>query len=87
MPRQLPTLRGWTNDKIKDRTQQESITGFGRGYLEDTLDKTSMTNEEEQVNEKEHHSKGVEDEDKAEDQTGISKVKVSEVCVIYFVIS
>ncbi|KAJ8437685.1 hypothetical protein Cgig2_028623 [Carnegiea gigantea] len=40
------------------------------------LDKTSMTDEEEQVNEKEHHSKGVENEGKAEDQTGISKVKV-----------
>ncbi|KAJ8421086.1 LOW QUALITY PROTEIN: hypothetical protein Cgig2_010320 [Carnegiea gigantea] len=68
-------LRGWTNDGIKDRVRQESITGFGRGYLEDTLDKTSMTDEEEQVNEKEHHSKGVEDEGKAEDQTRISKVK------------
>ncbi|KAJ8426238.1 hypothetical protein Cgig2_018523 [Carnegiea gigantea] len=57
-------------------TERESITGFGRGSLEDMLDKTSMTDEEEQVNEKEHHSKGVKDEGKAEDQIGISKVKV-----------
>ncbi|KAJ8439650.1 hypothetical protein Cgig2_021662 [Carnegiea gigantea] len=32
-----------------------------------------MNDEEEQVNEKEHHNKGVEDEGKAEDQIGISK--------------
>ncbi|KAJ8420849.1 hypothetical protein Cgig2_023138 [Carnegiea gigantea] len=55
----------------------ESVTGFERGYLENTLDKASMTDEEEQVNEKEHHTKGVEDEGKAEDQTGISKVKAA----------
>ncbi|KAJ8432174.1 hypothetical protein Cgig2_029015 [Carnegiea gigantea] len=45
------------------------------GYLEDTLDKTSITGEEEQVIKNEYHSKGVEDEGKAEDQTLISKVK------------
>ncbi|KAJ8442718.1 LOW QUALITY PROTEIN: hypothetical protein Cgig2_011638 [Carnegiea gigantea] len=65
VPRQLLTLIGWTNDEIKDRG----------GYLKDTLDKTSMTNEEEEGNEKEYHSKGVEDEGKPEDQTGISVVK------------
>ncbi|KAJ8441458.1 hypothetical protein Cgig2_008719 [Carnegiea gigantea] len=48
---------------------------FARGYLHDILDKTSVTGEDEQVNEKEHHSKGVEDEGKAEDQIVISKVK------------
>jgi len=37
-----------------------------------------MTGQEEQVNEKEHHNKGVEDEGKAKDQTGISNVKVCE---------
>jgi len=42
------------------------------------LDKISVTDEQEQVNEKDHHSKGVEDEGKAKDQIGISKVKVSE---------
>ncbi|KAJ8425630.1 hypothetical protein Cgig2_024285 [Carnegiea gigantea] len=61
MPRQSPMLRVWTNDEIKDKARQESVIGFGRGYLEDTLDKTSMTDMEEQVNEEEHHSKSVED--------------------------
>ncbi|KAJ8426722.1 LOW QUALITY PROTEIN: hypothetical protein Cgig2_004221 [Carnegiea gigantea] len=60
VPHQLPKLRGWTNDEIRDRN---------------TLDKTCMTDEEEQVNEKEDHSKGVKHQGKAEDQTGISKVK------------
>ncbi|KAJ8420504.1 hypothetical protein Cgig2_024709 [Carnegiea gigantea] len=36
-----------------------------------------MTNEDEQVNEKEHHSKGVKDEGKAKDQVIISKVTVA----------
>ncbi|KAJ8425624.1 LOW QUALITY PROTEIN: hypothetical protein Cgig2_018409 [Carnegiea gigantea] len=75
LPRQLPTLRAWTNDEIKYRVQQEPITRFGRGYLEDMLDKMSITNEEEQVNEKEHHNQGAEEEGNAKDQTGISNVK------------
>ncbi|KAJ8422306.1 hypothetical protein Cgig2_014531 [Carnegiea gigantea] len=50
------------NNEIRDRVRQESVTGFERGYLEDTLDKTNMIDEQEQVNEKEQHSKGVEDE-------------------------
>ncbi|KAJ8435628.1 hypothetical protein Cgig2_000294 [Carnegiea gigantea] len=62
--------------------KRESVTGFGRGYLENTLHKMSMTDEEEQVNENEHHSENVEDEGKAKDQTGISKVKVSQICLI-----
>ncbi|KAJ8419974.1 hypothetical protein Cgig2_015297 [Carnegiea gigantea] len=36
---------------------------------------TSIIGEDEQVNEKEHHNKGVEDEGKAEDQIAIFKVK------------
>ncbi|KAJ8424153.1 hypothetical protein Cgig2_001615 [Carnegiea gigantea] len=87
VPRQLPTLRGWTNDKTKDRVRHESISGFGRGYLGDMLDKMGMTDEEKQVNEGEHHSKSVEDKVQDENQTVISKVKVSQVCLIYFVIS
>ena len=51
------------------------------------MDKTSTTDKGEQVNEKERHSKSVEDEGKAEDQIGISKIKVSQICLIYFVIS
>ena len=50
------------------------------------LDKISIIGEEEQVNEKDHHSKGVKDEGKAEDQTAISKVKVSQICLICLVI-
>ncbi|KAJ8425597.1 hypothetical protein Cgig2_008575 [Carnegiea gigantea] len=46
-----------------------------RDFLEDTLDKTIVTNEEEEVNKEERRSKSVEDETKAEDQTGVSKVK------------
>ncbi|KAJ8423658.1 hypothetical protein Cgig2_006237 [Carnegiea gigantea] len=56
VPHQLPILRGWTNGEIKD---------WVRCFLEDTLDKTSAIDEKEQVNEEEHHSKGVEDEGKA----------------------
>jgi len=52
----------------------------------DMLDKMSITGKDEQVNEKEHHNKGVENEGKAKDQTSISKVKVSQICSIYFVI-
>ncbi|KAJ8421245.1 hypothetical protein Cgig2_013346 [Carnegiea gigantea] len=47
VPRQLPTLRGLTNDEIKYRARLEAVTGFRRGYLEDTSDKTSITDEEE----------------------------------------
>ena len=83
----MQALRGLTNDVIKHRARQESATEFGRGYLQDTLDKTSMTNEKEHVNEMEHRSKGIKDEGKVEDQIGISKVNVTEVCLIYFIIS
>ncbi|KAJ8420428.1 LOW QUALITY PROTEIN: hypothetical protein Cgig2_014307 [Carnegiea gigantea] len=47
VPRQLSTLKGWINDEIKYRAQQESVTGFGSRYLKDTLDKMSITDEEE----------------------------------------
>lgn len=46
VPRQLPTLRGWTNDEIKCRARQESITRFGRGYLVDTLNNITITDEQ-----------------------------------------
>ena len=35
--------------------------GFRRGYVEDMLDKSSITGEDEHVDQKEHDSKGVED--------------------------
>lgn len=40
------------------------------------MNKTSITDEEGQVNDKEHHHKSVDDEGKAEDQAGVLKVKV-----------
>ncbi|KAJ8445868.1 hypothetical protein Cgig2_000180 [Carnegiea gigantea] len=36
--RQFPTLRGWINDKVKSREEQEFQVGFGKGFLEDCLD-------------------------------------------------
>ncbi|KAJ8434777.1 LOW QUALITY PROTEIN: hypothetical protein Cgig2_003105 [Carnegiea gigantea] len=33
-PCQLPTIRRWINNEIRDR---ESVTEFGKGYLEDTM--------------------------------------------------
>ncbi|KAJ8441396.1 hypothetical protein Cgig2_009104 [Carnegiea gigantea] len=38
--RQFPTLRGWTNDKVKSREEQEFQVVFGNGALEDSLDET-----------------------------------------------
>lgn len=78
MPRHFPTLKGWTNSEIKSRVAQEFVIGFGRGYLEDTLDKMTITNKEEEVNEEDHRSKNDEDEIKAEDEIGVSKLKVSQ---------
>ncbi|KAJ8421093.1 LOW QUALITY PROTEIN: hypothetical protein Cgig2_025556 [Carnegiea gigantea] len=66
VPNQFATLRGWTNGKIKYR---EFVIGFGIGYLEDTMDKTTITNEEEEVNKVECNNKNDEDKVKAEDET------------------
>ncbi|KAJ8442142.1 hypothetical protein Cgig2_011332 [Carnegiea gigantea] len=75
MSYQLPTLRRWTNDEIKSRVGQEFKIRFSRGYLQDTLDMTIITNEEEEANEEEHHNKSVKAESKVEDKTRASKVK------------
>ncbi|KAJ8424453.1 hypothetical protein Cgig2_024991 [Carnegiea gigantea] len=48
---------------------------FGKVYLEDTLDKTTITDEEEEVKEEEHRNKSVKADVKDEGQTGVSKVK------------
>ncbi|KAJ8439006.1 hypothetical protein Cgig2_013002 [Carnegiea gigantea] len=53
--------------------------GWDRGYLDDSLDKTTVTDEEEQVNEEECHNKSVKDEAKAEDQTGVSRIQMKEL--------
>ncbi|KAJ8420329.1 hypothetical protein Cgig2_020667 [Carnegiea gigantea] len=57
------------------------------GYLEDALDKITITDEEEEVNEQEHCSKNDEDEvkAKAEDEIGVSKLKVNDIS--FFTIS
>ena len=44
----------------------------------DTLDKTTIIDEEEEVNEEDSCSKNDEDEAKAGDETGVSKLKVSQ---------
>ena len=78
MPRQFLTLRGQINGEIKSRAGQEFIIGFNRIHIEDTLDKTTITDQEEVANEEECHSKNDEDEAKAEDEIGVSKLKVSQ---------
>ncbi|KAJ8423197.1 LOW QUALITY PROTEIN: hypothetical protein Cgig2_019239 [Carnegiea gigantea] len=54
-PRQFPTLRGWTNDEIK--LERGSNSKLDLGYIDDALDKTTIANEEEEVNEEEHRNK------------------------------
>ncbi|KAJ8421310.1 hypothetical protein Cgig2_017156 [Carnegiea gigantea] len=49
---------------------------LARGYLEDTLNKMTVTNDEEEVNEEEFCSKNDEHEAEAEDETRVSKVKL-----------
>ncbi|KAJ8428327.1 hypothetical protein Cgig2_021775 [Carnegiea gigantea] len=48
---------------------------FGRGYLKDTLDKTTVTYEKEEANEEECHSKSVKAQAKVEKQKRVLKVK------------
>jgi len=38
-------LRGWTSDEIKSSARWEFQIGFGRGYVEDTLDKPTINDE------------------------------------------
>ena len=69
VPFQFPTLRVWTNDKIKSRAGQEFVNEYDKDYQEDTLDKAIVTDEGDEVNEEEHRSKNIEGEAKTEDQT------------------
>ncbi|KAJ8425377.1 hypothetical protein Cgig2_011761 [Carnegiea gigantea] len=39
--------------------RKEFVIGFGKGYLEDTLDKMTIIDEEEEVNEEERHNRNV----------------------------
>ncbi|KAJ8427231.1 hypothetical protein Cgig2_023068 [Carnegiea gigantea] len=73
----VPNIDRWTNDEIKHRVGDEFVIRFGRRYLKDILDKTTATDEEEEVNQEERRSKNVDDKAKAEDQTRVSKVKAT----------
>ena len=74
----VPDIKRWINGEIKYRAGQEFVIRFGRGYFKDTLDKMTTTDKEEEVNAEKRHSKNDEDEAKAEDETGVSKLKVSQ---------
>ncbi|KAJ8431132.1 hypothetical protein Cgig2_010065 [Carnegiea gigantea] len=54
---------------------KEFVIGFRGGYLENTLDKMTVTDEEENVNEDKCRNKSVKDEAKDKDQTRVSKFK------------
>ncbi|KAJ8421372.1 hypothetical protein Cgig2_025255 [Carnegiea gigantea] len=71
---QFPTLRGWTNDKVKLRKEQEFHVGFGNGALEDSLDETERPAEAEVVHEEEP-SNATPEAAEAEHHTVWSKMK------------
>ncbi|KAJ8420462.1 hypothetical protein Cgig2_000533 [Carnegiea gigantea] len=72
--RQFPTLRGWTNDKVKSREEQEFQVGFGNGALEDSLDETERPAEAQVVHEEEP-SNATPEAAEAEHHTVRSKIK------------
>ncbi|KAJ8420619.1 LOW QUALITY PROTEIN: hypothetical protein Cgig2_000437 [Carnegiea gigantea] len=72
--RQFPTLRGWTNDKVKSREEQEFQVGFGNGALEDSLDETERSAEAQVVHEEEP-SNATPEAAEAEHHTVRSKMK------------
>ncbi|KAJ8444803.1 hypothetical protein Cgig2_014992 [Carnegiea gigantea] len=69
------TLRGWTNDKIKSREEQEFEVGFGIGALEDRLDETEVPNEAQKVYEEEPSNATPEPAAEAEHDIKRSKIK------------
>ncbi|KAJ8424912.1 hypothetical protein Cgig2_012849 [Carnegiea gigantea] len=72
---QFWTLRWWTNKEIKSRAEQEFDVGFGEGYIDDSLDKTTVIDKEAEVNEEGHRNISVEAEVKVKDRTAVSKGK------------
>ena len=74
--RQFPTLRGWTNDKVKSREEQEFQVGFGKGALEDCLDETERPAETQVFHEEEPSNATPEAVAEAENYTVRSKMKV-----------
>ena len=45
----VPTLRGWTNDKMKSKEEQEFEVYFGKCALEDRLHEIEMPDEAQAV--------------------------------------
>ncbi|KAJ8444799.1 hypothetical protein Cgig2_014988 [Carnegiea gigantea] len=72
---EFPTLRGWTNDKIKSREEQEFEVGFGKGALEDRLDEAEVPNEAQKVHEEEPSNATPELAAEAEHDIELSKIK------------
>ncbi|KAJ8430588.1 hypothetical protein Cgig2_001015 [Carnegiea gigantea] len=73
--RQFPTLRGWTNDKVKSREKQEFEVDFGKGSLDDCLDETERPDEPQVVHEEEPSNATPEATAGAEHDTVQSKIK------------
>ncbi|KAJ8425741.1 hypothetical protein Cgig2_007597 [Carnegiea gigantea] len=73
--RQFPTLRGWTNDKVKSREEQEFQVSFGNGALEDYLDETKRPAEAQVVHKEEPSNATPEAAAEAKHDTVRSKMK------------
>ncbi|KAJ8435286.1 hypothetical protein Cgig2_030041 [Carnegiea gigantea] len=73
--RQFPTLRGWTNDKMKSREEQEFEVGFGKSALEDRLEETEIPDEAQAVYEEEPSNATPEPAAEVEHDTVRSKIK------------
>ena len=63
---------------MKSKAEQEFKIGFSRCDLEDSLDKTTVTNKEAEVNEERSYNKRAEAIAKVEDHIEVLKVKVSQ---------
>ncbi|KAJ8426677.1 hypothetical protein Cgig2_011597 [Carnegiea gigantea] len=73
--RQFPTLRGWTNDKMKSKEEQEFEVSFSNGVLKDRLDETKMPDEAQAIHEEEPSNVTPKPAAEAEHDTVRSKVK------------
>ncbi|KAJ8422272.1 hypothetical protein Cgig2_014418 [Carnegiea gigantea] len=71
----FPTLRGWTNDKMKSREEQEFEVSFSKGALEDRLDETKTPDKAQAVHDEEPSNATPEPVTEAEHDTVWSKIK------------
>ena len=76
--RQFPTLRGWTNDKVKSREEQAFEVDFSKGAHEGCLDESERPAEAQVVHEEEPSNATPEATAEAEHDTVRSKTKVYE---------